>query len=274
MGKNNLLNSRNSAKKNPHTGRRQRMFDKHFEDPEMTALQPHEILEMLLYHGTPYKDTNILAHDLIDAFGSLGDVLVASPHELRKVAGLTQRAASLISMIMPLARRAEIEYNHKETVYLLRLSDAVAYLRPYFSCRKDEMVLLVSLDINERVIAGDWLSRGLPGFAVLDTRDAVEVAFRRRASKAILAHNHPAGSNKPSSSDDMLTKNMFSALKGVGIELLDHIILTATEEFSYRQMGRLDELANTVEEVLESRKISERRTYRTPEGSLINNDDY
>jgi len=267
-------NNQAKPKKNPHAGRRQRMFDKHFENSEMAALQPHEILEMLLYHGTPYKDTNVLAHTLIDTFGSLGDVLVAAPHELKKVAGLTQRAASLISMIMPLARRAEIEYNHKEDVYLPRLSDAVAYLRPYFSCRKDEMILLVSLDINERVISGDWLSRGLPNFAVLDTRDAVEAAIRRRASKCILAHNHPAGSNKPSSNDDVLTKNMFSALKGVGIDLLDHIILTATEEFSYRQTGRLNELADTIDEILENKKTSERRTSRTPDGLLINDDDY
>jgi len=235
---------KSASKKNPHAGRRQRMFDKHFEDHEMFALQPHEILEMLLYHGTPYKDTNVIAHNLIDTFGSLGDVLVAAPHELKKIGGVTQRAASLISMIMPLARRAEIEYSHKEPVYLFRFLDAVTYLRTYFSCRKEEMILLVSLDINERVISCDWLSRGLPGFAVLDTRDAVEVALRRRASKAILSHNHPAGNNKPSCDDDMLTKNMLSALRGVGIELIDHIILTATEAFSYKQTDRLNELEN------------------------------
>ncbi|MCL2371030.1 MAG: hypothetical protein FWC80_07385 [Firmicutes bacterium] len=266
--------TKDKLKKNPHAGRRQRMFDKHFENPEMTALQPHEILEMLLYHGTPLKDTNVLAHNLIDTFGSLGNVLLATPDELTNFAGLTQRAASLISMIMPLARRAEIEYNHKEPVYLSRFADAVIYLRPYFSCRKDEMILIVSLDINEQVIAADWLSRGMPNFAVLDTRDAVGAVCRRRATKSILVHNHPAGSNKPSNNDDILTKNMFSALKGVGVELLDHIILTATEEYSYRKSGRLFDLVSSAYEGLGDTGIAERRAYRTPEGGLIDDDDY
>ena len=93
---------------NLHAGHRAKMRKK-YERAGADAFLPHELLEMLLFHAIPYRDTNPTAHLLLERFGSLSGVLSASREELCAVPGIGGCAADLIASVADLADAARLE---------------------------------------------------------------------------------------------------------------------------------------------------------------------
>ena len=90
-----------------HTGHRERMRQRFERDSDMNGFAPHEALELLLTYAIPRKDTNPIARRLIERFGSLHAVLEAPADELTAVPEIGQRAAQLITMLLPMFRLYE-----------------------------------------------------------------------------------------------------------------------------------------------------------------------
>ena len=90
--------------KNIHKGHREKVKQRYYE-AGLNSMPDHNILEMLLFFGIPYKDTNEMAHELIARFGSFSGVLEADVKDLVTVKGMTENAAFLITMILPLYKR-------------------------------------------------------------------------------------------------------------------------------------------------------------------------
>ena len=90
---------------NIHKGHRQRMRREMIEQDNIDKMSEHRLLEVLLFYGIPRRDTNTIAHELLNKFGSVTAVLEADIEELKSVKGMTENAATLIKTIMPLARR-------------------------------------------------------------------------------------------------------------------------------------------------------------------------
>ena len=90
--------------KNPHKGHRQRVKNRVLREG-VDSFEDHQILELLLFYCIPMKDTNELAHLLIDRFGSLAGVLDARPEDLCAVSGITENSGILLNLIPSLARR-------------------------------------------------------------------------------------------------------------------------------------------------------------------------
>ena len=80
------------ADENIHKGHRQKLKNRILMNG-LAGEAPHTILELLLFYGIPYKDTNPIAHELLDRFGSLSGVLRAGVEELKSVKGMTENAA-------------------------------------------------------------------------------------------------------------------------------------------------------------------------------------
>ena len=89
---------------NPHDGHRERVRKEFLENGFSESTPPHKILELLLFYGIPRKDTNEIAHRLLDHFGSLAAIFEASPKDLMKVEGMGESSAVLINMLLPLFR--------------------------------------------------------------------------------------------------------------------------------------------------------------------------
>ena len=89
--------------KNSHAGHRERIR-KRFLDSGQDGLFEHELLELLLFYANSRKDTNPIAHNLLDTFGSLKAILEARPEQLLSVDGMTLSRASMISLVVPLTR--------------------------------------------------------------------------------------------------------------------------------------------------------------------------
>ena len=110
---------------------------------------------------------------------------------------------------------------------------------PRFLYQEDESLALLCLDSQKRVISCVELNRGVVNSVEANVRKIVETALRYRAVCVIMAHNHPDGVASPSEEDNLITKQVATALYSVSIPLVDHIIVAGEEYFSYADSGML-----------------------------------
>ncbi len=216
-----------------HSGHRERLKARFIKDG-LESFEPHQVLELLLFYAIPRRDTNPLAHDLIETFGSLPAVLEATPAELCKVKGIGPHAASLISLCGQLVARHQQEKRRKvdtfESVEMIG-----EYLRPLFINERREKAVLVCLNNRMELLNCSVLSTGTITETDARARDIVELALRYQATNVVLAHNHPAGFAKPSTADLGTTRYLVKSLAMVDIHLLDHFIFAPDDYVSLRR---------------------------------------
>lgn len=218
-----------------HDGHRERMKS-NFRKNGLDSMNDVNALELLLFYAIPRRDTNVIAHALLDHFGSLSRVFNASIQELCTVEGVGENTAILISMLHPLARKSMVSDADKTTV-IKSSKEAGMYLVPRFAFEQDEIALLVCLDSQRRVIQCCELGRGVVNKVSIDIRKVVELALRYKATYVILSHNHPDSMPRPSVSDTAMTDQLYKSLRLVGITLSDHIIVSGTEYTSLLDSG-------------------------------------
>ena len=218
------------SKSNIHAGHRQRLR-RRFAENGLENFADHEVLELILSYAIARKDTNPLAHRLLDAFGSLGAVLQADQEDLRKIPGLGEVSVSLLSLFAPVARRLLAEQN--EEPRLPTSASAAKYIASLLFGRKTECLYLICLDASYRVLYKCIVMEGSIDFVPVSTREIVSIALRHNATRLILAHNHPSGSPLPSRQDILVTQKLVHALAQIDIQLSDHIIIAGREYYSF-----------------------------------------
>ena len=102
-----------------------------------------------------------------------------------------------------------------------------------------ESMVAVLLNRRNKIIGILPVSEGSTSACICDVRKIVVAALIANASGVILAHNHPSGNLRPSPQDDNITRMTSGALKAVDIKMLDHIILTDENFYSYQDDGRI-----------------------------------
>lgn len=243
--------SEQPKKKNVHEGHRERVFYSFNNDTDFTTFSDHEILEYLLFFGIPYKDTNPIAHELIERFGSLSAVLHAAPEDLFEVSGMTKNAARLLPAILPAARKAEMS-RVRESANFGTVDAAVEYLSKYFMGKTYECFYLASLDVNDKLIQVDLISSGVVDSVRVNARKIITHACRNNAAKIIIAHNHPAGSVMPSESDYRATVNIVTAATAIGMTFVDHIIYSGDSYLSFYHSRLLDKPFKDCDKIFET----------------------
>ena len=220
---------------NIHKGHRQHMRAR-FIQGGLEGFADHEALELLLYYAIPQKDTNPLAHALMERYGSLSAVLSAPIEDLIKIEGIGERTAVLLHLVPRMEQKARLS----ETEQVLDSTGRIgAYLLERFSLERDEVVYQLCLDRKGRLLACKCLGEGGAASVDLDVRRLVENALLFSASGVVLAHNHPSGVALPSHEDYAATDRARAALETVGVELLDHIIIADRDFVSLADSGCL-----------------------------------
>lgn len=218
-----------------HDGHREKMRQR-FLRGGLDAFADHEALELLLYYAIPRKDTNPIAHALMERYGSLSAVLTAPVEDLEKVEGIGESAAVLLKLAPQLYRKARLSDAEQETV-LNSVSRVGAYLLDRFTGEKNEVLYQLCLDRKGKLLACKRLGEGDIASAELDIRRLVENALLTGASSVILAHNHPSGVALPSEEDYIATSRAKEALAVVGVVLTDHIIVADGDFVSMSDSG-------------------------------------
>ena len=227
--------------RNIHENHRARMQQR-VQSYGLESLADHELLEYLLFFVIPRRDTNPLAHRLIDHFGGLHQVLDASYEQLLEVEGIGPASARFLACYLPV-NRCYLR-SRAQRVGLETLEKQAEYLLPLFHGQNMEIVYELLLDDRFRLLRPVRLAEGVSNSVRLDTKKAVAEALRSGATTVILAHNHPGGYEVPSADDAVITGKFMQQLDVVGISLLDHIIVAQDRYLSMRATGRLPRLRN------------------------------
>lgn len=216
--------------KNPHQNHRARIRET-FRQAGVEKMPDHNLLELLLFYSIPRKDTNEIAHRLIGTFGSLNRVFDADYEQLLSVEGVGESSALLISMIPGICKRY-ISNKNKAKINLSEPEQAMRYTEKLFYGCKAETFYILCLDAVGNLINCCKMGEGNSKNVAVDKRTVLETVFRNEADKVIFVHNHPNGVASPSKNDLELTHAFSSLFLGLGIRLVDHIIVAGNESIS------------------------------------------
>ncbi len=220
------------AEKNVHKGHRQRLRDLYLNEG-IDSFNSHQVLELLLFYALPQRDTNPLAHKLIDELGSISGVFDAPVSSLRAL-GLTDNTISLIKLIPDLSRL----YNDDKRDYTSKRVDTgrlCEYFRPKFIGRNEEYLYVLLMDKKFKELYCGVVSKGSINTTDVPILKILELSVTYNAYYVAIAHNHPSGLALPSLEDIKTTKKLFDALKVIGRHLIDHIIVSEEDEISLAQ---------------------------------------
>jgi len=218
------------TKKNLHEGHRQRMLTKIW-NYGTDVLEPHELLETLLFYAQPRCNTNDRAHRLLDYFGSLPDVFHAPIHQLCEVDGIGQRGAILIKLVFALflCYQKSMEQPSRNSSCLNCVERVFSYFKPRFTGETEEVLLAAFLDNGNHVTHCEECGRGVVNTVKVSSTQILQHAMTYNAASIILAHNHPNGQATPSTQDIEATMQLARTLESFHITLLEHCIVAGQD---------------------------------------------
>lgn len=222
-----------------HEGHRKRVRDS-FLKRDIESMPEHEILELILFYAYSRRDTNEIAHRLINTFGSLEAVMNAPYDELVKVKDIGENAATLIVLFSRFSKSYLRKINSLKKE--LTEDELMNFLKARFFGERSEIILLIFCNSRGQHINTVEIERGTSTETSFRPREIVEAAMRCGASKVIMAHNHPTGFAVPSQADVKATVDIDDLLEQLDIELIDHLIVAENDCFSMRKSKKYSEL--------------------------------
>lgn len=227
-----------AAAEKPHfLGHRDRQRDKVLAHGG-AGFQDYEVLEFLLFGGTPRGDTKPLAKKLLDHFGSIGRVLAADPTALAQVKGMGKASIAALKIATEAGARLAREEAMQGDV-ISSWDKLLAYCRMQMAHEKVEQFRLLFLDKRNRLIRDEVQQRGTIDHTPVYVREVMKRALELGAAALILVHNHPSGEAEPSAADIAMTEELRSAAEKLGIVIHDHLIIARSGHASFRSLGLL-----------------------------------
>lgn len=219
-----------------HDGHRQRRKES-FLATGLAGMADHEVLELLLFYAIPRRDTNAVAHRLITEFGSLDNVVRAAPEELQRVPGVGENAAVLLRLLGELHDRLNAPDPPSRIVD--NSEAAGAYFLDVLKNYRREVLYAMCMDRKGKVLDCRCLTIGNFSEIDVNVRSVVSYVLRWGGDILVLAHNHPSGIALPSQADQTFTRQLETMLQGIGVRLMDHIIVADGDYVSMAQSGIL-----------------------------------
>ena len=215
-------------------GHRQRLKDRFYKSP-IRRLPDYEILEMLLFHVIPIKDTKLVAKLLLKKFGCLAGVINAEYNQLNQVKGLGKSAEIYFKLLKDLFSRLHIPDSSNKTFHVLNnWNSVINYCNLTMGFQKVEHFKILYLNSKNILIHEQMIDSGTVDRIAIHPREIVKNALTHFASAVILVYNHPSGDTSPSKKDIEITNKVITALKAVNIVVHDHIIVSHNDYFSFK----------------------------------------
>lgn len=218
-----------------HEGHRQRVKDR-FAREGLDNFEPHQLLELLLFYCIPRRDTNEIAHRLLEKFGSFHNVMDAHVKDLEQVEGLGTNAALFLTLIRDVERFYHISRRKGQTA-LTKRDEYCDYLTAFFENKDNETVYLLGLDAKCSVLGCRKVAEGSLHSVSVPIRKIVDTAISMNATSVVLAHNHPSGLAQPSVDDINTTIRVSKALAMIDVVLIDHVIVSDDNYISFTYSG-------------------------------------
>ena len=195
------------------------------------GLDDMELLALVLESKTQ-------AAALLEEYSSLANMVNTPTSRLRMSAGLGVKLSERIHAAAEIGSRISGANRAVEEV-IASSEDAVRVMRPLLCDLKHEECWVIYLTNSNRIIERSRISQGGVQATVVDQRLIVKRALELLSTRIILIHNHPSGSATPSGADFDITSKIREATSLFDIQLLDHIVITATDSYSFKSNGKL-----------------------------------
>jgi DNA repair protein RadC len=168
---------------------------------------------------------------------SLQELMHIKSAELTKIPGIGKTKAVTLEAIFEICRRtADTKF---EVAKVENTKDALN-LVSYLATLKKEHLVVLYLNAKNHLILKETISVGVVDASLIHPREVFEPAIRCLASAMILVHNHPSGDHTPSQADKTITEQLLQVAHMLGIDILDHLIISSEGYFSFREAGLLD----------------------------------
>lgn len=200
--------------------------------PEVLSAQ--ELLALIIGRGIPGKSVINIAQELLTEFKSVKGVSQASLEQLCRIKGINQAKAVQIKACFELGRRQELDAELKD-FNIKNPQGAVKAIQATIKDKAKEHFKLVLLNTRNKIIGITNVSVGTLNTNLVHPREVFKDAIIHSAASVILVHNHPSGDPEPSEDDLEITKRLMESGKILGIEVMDHIIVTKNDFFSFKE---------------------------------------
>ena len=188
-----------------------------------TNLKDKELLAILFRIGRKGKSAIEVADEVLKKY-PMKQLLKMGLDDLTKIDGIDiAKACALLSAFEITKRAMEVEDNNLPT--LLSAKDAVAQLQELRNAKKEHFVVLY-LNARNQLVHKETISVGTINASIVHPREVFKPAIEHLSVGVIIAHNHPSGETEPSEEDLKLTNRLKEAGKLMGIEIIDHVIIT------------------------------------------------
>lgn len=198
----------------------------------------YELLELLLTYAIPRIDTKPIAKSCIRNFGSFINTLHQPDERLLQIQGIGPNVTAFLKVIHSCLTRC-METAVENLSSISGPEDVFAYIRLHLGPRAKECIYALYLDDARRIVHHTQVGMGTVDRAAMYPREILKPALIHNATGLILAHNHPQGEPIPSDQDLKLTRKLADISAPLGIELLDHLIVTPLQAYSINTGKRL-----------------------------------
>ena len=198
------------------------------------ALSNQELLAILLRTGTRQASVFEIAQKVLCNLSSLTDLKKMTLQELQSLSGIGRVKAIELQAMIELGHRIH-KHETLEMESILSSQKLAKKMQQELGDKKQEHLVALYLNTQNQIIHQQTIFIGSATRSIAEPREILHYAIKHMATSLILVHNHPSGAVSPSRNDDQVTKLVKDACDLMGIVLLDHLIVSHSSYFSYRE---------------------------------------
>lgn len=198
------------------------------------ALSNQELLAILLRTGTRQASVFEIAQKVLSNLSSLTDLKKMTLQEMQSLSGIGRVKAIELQAMIELGHRIH-KYETLEMESILSSQKLAKKMQQELGDKKQEHLVALYLNTQNQIIHQQTIFIGSATRSIAEPREILHYAIKHMATSIILVHNHPSGAVAPSRNDDHVTKLVKEACDLMGIVLLDHLIVSYSSYFSYRE---------------------------------------
>ncbi|MBR1987992.1 MAG: RadC family protein [Clostridia bacterium] len=252
------MEKKENRKSKIHAGHRQRLKDK-VRQNGLNVLSEHEVLELLLTYSIPLKDTNELAHKLIDNFGDITKVIDADYKELIKQKGVGEETALFLHVLSSFYDKYKLTKNYSDNETLDNTQKCVDYFRKNYEIKDSEKMYVVCLSKLCKVMKSFTYNGQDDTEITVNIKELMEKVVGNNVAGIVIFHTHPHGSVEPSLEDIYTTQKIYNTCRSMDLLLIDHIIFNTTEHYSFGSNGELAKMEKKYYEVFDDPYVKEKK---------------
>ena len=205
------------------------------------SLSTEDLIAIVLKTGTKDYSSKYLASKILELVKDVSDLKNITLSKLIKINGIGAVKAIDFLAALELGRRVYNNNTMNDKIKLNSASIIYKYFKNLFINEKQECFYCIYLDEHKRLIANKLIFKGTLNKSLVHPREIFKEAYMNSAAYIVCIHNHPSGLVTPSKEDINVTKNLIKVGKIQGIPIIDHIILSYNDYFSFYENDMLME---------------------------------